>query len=169
MGYYMHQTGGKFIIRRSQIEQALEALRQADKQPASQTGTPTDQLGDLFGNWSWRLDLDEQTGDIVDVQFEGEKYVDDDELFRTVAPFVEAGSFITMMGQDDESWRWYFDGQEMITQPGNIVYEDSKVIVEVRGGVAEVTQCPAGIEVEIIDHDNRDAEAEEARHADRAA
>lgn len=29
-----------------------------------------------------------------------------------------------------------------------------KVVVEVRGGVAEVTTCPTGVEVEIIDHDN---------------
>ncbi len=28
------------------------------------------------------------------------------------------------------------------------------VIIEVQGGVAEVTQCPEGVEVEIIDHDN---------------
>lgn len=29
-----------------------------------------------------------------------------------------------------------------------------KVVIEVFGGVAEVTQCPPGVEVEIIDHDN---------------
>lgn len=29
-----------------------------------------------------------------------------------------------------------------------------RVVVEVLGGVAEVTTCPAGVEVEIIDHDN---------------
>lgn len=29
-----------------------------------------------------------------------------------------------------------------------------KVVVEVRGGVAEVTTCPTGVEVEIVDHDN---------------
>ena len=31
---------------------------------------------------------------------------------------------------------------------------NQKVIIEVSGGVAEVTQCPEGVEVEIIDHDN---------------
>lgn len=29
-----------------------------------------------------------------------------------------------------------------------------KVVVEVSGGVAEVTTCPTGVEVEIVDHDN---------------
>lgn len=28
-----------------------------------------------------------------------------------------------------------------------------KVVIEVKGGVAECTQCPEGVEVEIIDHD----------------
>lgn len=33
-----------------------------------------------------------------------------------------------------------------------------KVIIEVTGGVAEVTQCPDDVMVEIIDHDNQEAE-----------
>jgi|SRR6185295_8749517 len=32
-----------------------------------------------------------------------------------------------------------------------------RVIVEVQGGCAEVTTCPPGVEVEIIDHDNEEA------------
>lgn len=35
-----------------------------------------------------------------------------------------------------------------------------KVVIEVLGGVAEVTSQPEGVEVEIIDHDNESAEAE---------
>ena len=31
-----------------------------------------------------------------------------------------------------------------------------KVIIEVLGGVAEITQCPDQVEVEIIDHDNEE-------------
>lgn len=31
-----------------------------------------------------------------------------------------------------------------------------QVKVEVSGGVAEVTECPDGVEVEILDHDNED-------------
>lgn len=35
--------------------------------------------------------------------------------------------------------------------------EKLKVIIEVSGGVAEVTSCPENVEVEIIDHDNLEA------------
>jgi hypothetical protein len=41
-----------------------------------------------------------------------------------------------------------------------------KVVVEVTGGVAEVTTCPDGVDVEIIDHDNLEAEAEQAKIAE---
>lgn len=34
--------------------------------------------------------------------------------------------------------------------------EPLKVVVEVLGGVADVTTCPAGVAVEIIDHDNEE-------------
>jgi hypothetical protein len=35
-----------------------------------------------------------------------------------------------------------------------MVYAKNQVIIEVNGGVAEVTRCPSDIEVIIIDHDN---------------
>jgi hypothetical protein len=35
---------------------------------------------------------------------------------------------------------------------------ERKVVVEVLGGVADVTTCPADVEVEVIDHDNLEAE-----------
>ena len=34
-------------------------------------------------------------------------------------------------------------------------YAKNQVVVEVLGGVAEVTFCPEGIDVVIIDHDNK--------------
>ncbi len=34
--------------------------------------------------------------------------------------------------------------------------EKRKVVIEVLGGVADVTQCPDDVEVEIIDHDNEE-------------
>jgi len=33
-----------------------------------------------------------------------------------------------------------------------------KVVIEVSGGVAEITQCPDGVEVLIIDHDSTEGE-----------
>jgi len=35
-----------------------------------------------------------------------------------------------------------------------MVYAKNQVVIEVNGGVAEVTRCPSDIEVIVIDHDN---------------
>jgi hypothetical protein len=47
---------------------------------------------------------------VVGISFMGEGYSDDIELFNILAPFVEAGSFIEMNGEEGETWRWLFDG-----------------------------------------------------------
>ena len=36
----------------------------------------------------------------------------------------------------------------------NLPYAKNQVVIEVKGGVAELVRCPTGIEVIIIDHDN---------------
>lgn len=40
--------------------------------------------------------------------------------------------------------------------------EPLRVVVEVEGGVADVTTCPPGVDVEIIDHDNLEADLDKA-------
>jgi hypothetical protein len=46
---------------------------------------------------------------------------------------------------------------------GQPVSEKKKVLISVRGGVAYVDTCPEGVAVEIVDHDNVEAESAEAR------
>jgi hypothetical protein len=43
------------------------------------------------------------------------------------------------------------------------VEEQRKAVVEVSGGVAQVTECPEGVRVAIIDYDNLDAESVQLR------
>jgi len=37
-------------------------------------------------------------------------------LFEAIAPFVEPGSYITMMGDDQHLWQWFFDNGEIYTR-----------------------------------------------------
>jgi len=46
---------------------------------------------------------------------------------------------------------------------GQPASEKKKVLISVRGGVAYVDACPEGVAVEIVDHDNVEAESAEAR------
>ena len=49
--------------------------------------------------------------------------------------------------------------EDDITKSRSVAIKPKKnVVIEGYGGVADVTQCPAGVEVDIIDHDNRDEE-----------
>jgi len=49
--------------------------------------------------------------------------------------------------------QWKAAGRESTFFTGALDLPRAAVIVEVKGGVAELTSCPPGVEVEIIDHD----------------
>jgi hypothetical protein len=157
MGYYMHQTGGSFIIRAAKIPDALNVLIDFDRgmNPADASLSPAQQLAAIFSAWRWEIEINETSGDVTRVTFMGEKLRNDDDLFRSITKFVEAGSYIELLGGDDTSWRWYFDGEDMITRTGTMVFEGDKpkVIIHVRRGIAEVASCPENVSVEIVDFD----------------
>jgi hypothetical protein len=50
-------------------------------------------------------------GDIIGLEFDGEKIGDEETLFEAIAPAVEKGSYIQASGDDGEIWRWVFDGE----------------------------------------------------------
>ena len=59
----------------------------------------------------WRWDANPREEDTVELKsFEGEDSGSDFEMFKAIAPFVKSGSYIEMLGEDGERWRWVFDG-----------------------------------------------------------
>lgn len=46
----------------------------------------------------------------------------EDLLFKHLAPFISAGSFVEWRGEDDALWCWVFDGTSMHTKNGEVVY-----------------------------------------------
>lgn len=60
------------------------------------------------GSW---IPTTEDPGCVYDIYFSGENMGDDKDLLDTLAPFVKAGSYIQMQGEDGEMWRWVFDGE----------------------------------------------------------
>jgi hypothetical protein len=58
-------------------------------------------IEDALEAWRWEVEFDDESNDIVGINFSGEKLI---------APYVEAGSYIQMQGEDGEMWRWVFDG-----------------------------------------------------------
>lgn len=54
----------------------------------------------------------------------------------------------------------------MLPHEDRVKAEPLRAIVEVHGGIAEVTECPVGVEIDIIDHDNAESEYEADIRAD---
>jgi hypothetical protein len=111
MGFYMYQVDNDFCIRKENFDRAMLALKLANfegrwtDRKAIEAATT---LVDLLLEYRWVAKLGESTGDINHISFDGEKYGDDDELWRILARYVEHGSFIEMRGDEDSHWRWVF-------------------------------------------------------------
>jgi hypothetical protein len=75
-------------------------------------------LEEVLTEWRWTPVVDPDTGDITFLEFTGQKRGDDELLFRALAPYIEAGSYIHFTGEyTRENWQFVFDGKEMKVLP----------------------------------------------------
>lgn len=146
MGYCMRQLDESFRIARNRIPSALRAMKRKLK-------VREKSMEAALLLWGWDAQLEPETGDIAGLSFVGEKYHEDERMFRVLAPYVEKDSRLVMIGEDDQIWRWSFDGRSLIEQEAMILFRP-KIEIVVRGGVAEVMSAPEGVEVNITDYDN---------------
>jgi hypothetical protein len=124
MGYCMNQMAARFQISKSNAPKALAAIKAlAGKETigdssgrhfswvATDDFVNSNTLKEAMDAWRWSIEIDENTGDAINIYFNGEKLGDDTYLFEAIAPYVRAGSFIEMQGEDGCLWRWVFDGK----------------------------------------------------------
>jgi hypothetical protein len=140
MGYYMNQQSAKFRIAKENLAGALAAIKAlADKPEQMGGGCSTGEkwyswvntdgflkaetLVEALGEWRWQGFLDD-AGNLTEICFDGEKLGDDAILLEAIAPFVEAGSYIEMEGEEGYHWKWCFDGKTLTEKKGRVVYED---------------------------------------------
>lgn len=134
MGYEMYQRDVRFRIpadRKAGALAAIKALRGKETCRDSYGGhfawVDTSDFRDastleaMLDAWGWKVTADEN-GNLVHITFEREKAGDEDLLWGAIAPFVAAGSYITMQGEGGESWRWWFDGKQCLNQPGRVTF-----------------------------------------------
>ena len=122
----MEQLSSKFIIRKENFDNALQALKDVF---VEENMTCRDYVnGVTYPHFSW-VDTDivlnaitlhdalveirylpqYNNGDMVDVIFNGEKYGDEEIFFSALAPYVEDCSYIQFEGEDGRIWKWSFD------------------------------------------------------------
>ncbi len=109
-------------------------------------------LEEALKAWGWQL-VEDTNGESW-LEYMGNKLGDDRLLFDAIAPFVQAGSFIEMSGEDGTIWRWYFDGKRCEKVIGQIVFnQPARVLITIRGGAADYV-TDGHVSVAMIDYDN---------------
>jgi len=112
MGYYMDQRDNSFFLPKEKQQEALQAIKIAGEKNRRIFDSHILQfqtLQEALEAWAWKPEFDEE-GNIVAIYFEGNKSGNELELFNALAPYVKAGSFIEMGGEDGAIWRFQFDG-----------------------------------------------------------
>ena len=94
MGYYMSLQCSHFSIKEENKAAALKAVKD-----------------EAMSCLRWPI-VEDDDGNVIDINFDGEKFGDDELLFKALGPYVEAGCYIQMSGEDNSMWRWAFDGNK---------------------------------------------------------
>lgn len=144
MGYYMSQQSAKFTISKKNFDAALAAIKALASTPERMGGgrynagkmeekwyswvdmkelADAKTLPEAIKAWRW-TGFVEPDGDLTEINFDGENLGDDVILLEAIAPFVKAGSYIEMEGDEGCHWKWCFDGKTMTEKTGQVVYED---------------------------------------------
>ena len=148
MGYCMSMRDSKIRIPASKHDRCLAAIRALSGRGTAYYSSGghyswvrthefanATTLREALAAWRWvdpNQDLtnpdNDKSKDIEELYFSGEKIGDDFILMSAIAPYVEAGSYIEMVGEGAwlgpgaDYWRWYFDGEGCIEQAGQVVY-----------------------------------------------
>ncbi|MFA5307800.1 MAG: hypothetical protein WC365_10185 [Candidatus Babeliales bacterium] len=114
MGITIRLVDAEFCIKKINQKFALKALKEYAKTSLYTDKEGIDKLrhlNDVFKLFCYYIEYDDDTDDVNDINFEGEKLADDYEMLCSIAPFVEAGSYIEISADENSSWRWFFDGK----------------------------------------------------------
>ena len=136
MGYCMEQQDSNFTIKPSNVAGALASIKAlAGKETITDSSgrhyswvstkdfVKAETLSEAMNAWRWHVTCDEETGEVENILFEGEKIGDEDALFGAIAPFVEPDSYIEMQGEDGTLWRWVFDGKTCTEKKATISWD----------------------------------------------
>lgn len=133
MGYSIYQLDSDFFIPKEFHSEALFSIKKLanefsanGKQIAFVQPAKIEQselLEDALSALRWIPAVNEN-GDIIKIEFSGEKLGDDYQIFNSIAASVQEGSFITFVGEDSKVWRWVFLNGRVEEQKGILTFEN---------------------------------------------
>jgi hypothetical protein len=80
-------------------------------------------LEDALEAWRWGAETNE-AGDVVKLEFTGEKLGNEDRLFAALAPFVVTGSYIEAL-VEGQPFRWRFEDRVCHTDDCHVEFDTS--------------------------------------------
>lgn len=107
MGFVIWQRESSFCIRKEYFAGLVKAAIQRFPDLFDEMSS----VRDIFKEFDFEVDKDAE-GNLSDIVFTGEKTRYEEEFFETLAPFVEAGSFVSFYGEDNSIWQYRFDGKQ---------------------------------------------------------
>jgi hypothetical protein len=134
MGYCMSQRESTIWINKDNVRKALKAIKALKGQESIHDGSGAhfswvrndfhkiNDFKEMMDEWGWEVVFDEE-GNVTDLRFEREKIGDEVILFCAIAPFVDAGGYIEMQGEDGALWRWKFDGKTCVEVAAKVSWE----------------------------------------------
>jgi len=123
MGYNIHVLKKNVRIKKENFKDiAKEIWKVVSKQRLSWTDSDvllrecsTANIEAIFEELMWPIANYDNCGNIINLEYDApDKKLGDECIWMdAIAPFIESGSFIEILGEDGEMWRWVFNDGKM--------------------------------------------------------
>lgn len=158
MSVYIDNCYCSFTIKKENIAAALTKAKELVQSGGYADWTAEDQqklLGassiDEFLRFANNWYTEVENFNIIGLIGKYEQYYQQEDLnlFKTLAPYVEAGSYINIETNNFQKIQWYFDGITCITKEGQMDYDCNIEIVEAILQKKEMLPTMLGIHPEL--------------------
>jgi len=129
MGYHVDMMDASFNMKKENLLPALKAVKDFIRVSAqlrwvdNYTILNASNLAEVMEEFKYELSVDD-LGNVYDIGYDSDKQGDEETIFRVIAPYVEPDSYIEMLGEDGDRWRYLFkDGVLKILQ-GRVVWDE---------------------------------------------
>lgn len=138
MGISMRLLDSDFFIPRSNIKPLYDILaKESNILPENLVENPdVEELNDCLRRFSNGLEYfrmqENENGDVIFLEFEGEKYHfgDHPECLEILIPYVQEGSSLCMLLEVNDHEKWLFKNGKILICPGHVVYDETDVSEE---------------------------------------
>lgn len=108
MGYCVSSVDCKFKLQLENVENAFKALQNLCSEEIMKGSSVLKNFEDIMLECGWEVEEDED-GNYNQIRFIGDKIYNNEEELRAIAPYVDSGSYIQMVGEDGDTWRYVFN------------------------------------------------------------